>query len=53
MKKEITVEIGYKDFIFDNIFDAVKFADIAARTGEKPEDVQVVVQYKKEEEDEV
>ena len=53
MKKNITVTLGYYDYSFDNIFDAVKFADVAAKSCEKSMHIRVEVTYEEEDEDEV
>ena len=52
MKRNIVVEIGYKDFIFTDLAEAVQFADIASRTSDKPEDIQIVVTYKEDKDNE-
>ena len=51
MKKKVTVEVSYLDFVFDNLSEAEAFADMAVRAYEKPKDVQIVVNYVEEGED--
>ena len=56
MKKVIKVEISYFDFYFEDIEEAVKFADTAARTIDKDEEdkrISVHVVFIKEDENEV
>lgn len=51
MKKKIVVTLGYYDFEFDNIYSAVKFADIAAKSCEKNMNIRVEVTYEEGEDD--
>lgn len=52
MKKKIIVTIKYNEFEFDNIDDAVIFAETAKRTATEDMDVEVNIAFKNEKEKE-
>lgn len=48
MKKKIIVTLKYNDFEFENIDDAVNFAETAKRTTTEDIEIQVNVTFEKE-----
>lgn len=53
MKRKVTVKVNYCRFDFgDDVQEAVKFADTAARTADRDDsDVQILIDYEEEEDD--
>lgn len=54
MKRDVVVKIGYNRFCFgEDINEAVKFADMAAKTSDKEDrEITISVDYVEEEEEE-
>ena len=52
MKKKIRVEIGYFEFVFDDVAEAVAFAETAKNTNTDNEPVKVIVSYEDEDDEE-
>lgn len=52
MKKKIKVEIGYFEFVFDDVAEAVAFAEIAKKTNTDDKSVYVSISFEDDEEDE-
>lgn len=50
-KKEITVKVGYKYFKFQSVSEAVRFAETACKTVEDDDEVRVVIEFKKDKEE--
>jgi hypothetical protein len=51
--KKIIVEVGYRDFKFDSVEEAVKFAEIASKTQTSKDNITVTIEFTEEEENEV
>lgn len=52
MKKKIRVEIGYFEFVFDDVAEAVAFAETAKKTNTDNKPVNVRISFENDEEDE-
>ena len=52
MKKKIKVEVGYYDFIFDDVEKAVNFAETAVKTNKDNRSVSVHIDFCDDEDEE-
>jgi hypothetical protein len=52
MKKKIKVEIGYFEFVFDDVAEAVAFAEIAKKTSTEDKSVYVSISFEGEDDEE-
>ncbi len=52
VKKKILVEIGYNDFVFDDVAEAVAFAETAKKTNTDDRSVNVSISFEDENNDE-
>lgn len=53
IKKHITVKVSYFDFSFDDVNEAMKFAETAYKSSEDSKHVNVIIEFEKEDGDEV
>lgn len=51
MKKKIRVEIGYYEFVFDDVAEAVAFAETAKKTNTDGKSVCVSISFEEDEDE--
>lgn len=51
MKKKIRVEIGYFEFVFDDVAEAVAFAETAKKTNTDNKSVNVSISFEDEDDE--